>query len=294
MVRTRDALELLAGIFFYGWLTVTTPAFILYGLGAAENNVNLVKFFLFAILPLWVLIARIGIIYLQNRGWFEQNPEYGGLQYFSFHNPEYTFIGKHLPAIQKPLAMISVFLVFGAFLGYVMGVSGSFATGVPILVEGSISDGASLALAVEPAVSSETMFFNVGLFWVFFALIYYVLAKRGADPKLSVIFAKLVAVVANTIAFWIYHFFRYGNQETSQIGVLLLGFITNVSTAATNSVIPAYLIHGSGNLFNKAIGEGIWGQGEATIAAASMAIIGVIGILLFLVRPMMKGEVEAA
>lgn len=60
--------------------------------------------------------------------------------------------------------------------------------------------------------------------------------------------------------------------------ILLLDFITNTLTAVTHLIIPAYMIHGSGNLFEKASSSGIWANEVSTAVALLVAVTA--GVLL--------------
>jgi hypothetical protein len=77
------------------------------------------------------------------------------------------------------------------------------------------------------------------------------------DLDAAVAVSKVISIATTTLAFLFCHNFRYGGSEASQVGILLLGFITNTLTAVTHSIIPAYMIHGSGNLFEMASSSGL-------------------------------------
>lgn len=48
-LQTEQALELISNWLFYIVFTLSIPLGLIYGLGAAENTSNLVKFFLYAV-----------------------------------------------------------------------------------------------------------------------------------------------------------------------------------------------------------------------------------------------------
>jgi hypothetical protein len=282
---TKQALELISIWLFYLVLTVSIPLALIYGLGAAENNSNLVKFFLYTIIGLPVVIFSLIRVYLKNRGYFEANPELKGFDFLTIHSPQQTFLGKRFEWIRSPVRLTAVFLVVGMMLGALVSQSGQFAPGVPVLVQGSVAESTTaLGLAVEPAVSAETLFFNVGLLMSTTAVLMLFLIRNGMDPGAAVVASKTVSVVTTTLAFLFYHNFRYGAAETSQVGILLLGFITNVLTAVTHSIIPAYMIHGSGNLFEKASSAGIFANDVAVAVALIGALVGifVLGFIFIL------------
>jgi len=272
-MRTDDGTEILSGVFAFLFLTIAVPAFLLYGNGAAENQANLVKFFFYAVLGFAPLMVNFVTVYLQNRRYFERHPSLKGFQYFTFHSPDQTWLGKQVPALLKPKVLFAVFFSFSMFFGAAVSVNAQLATGTPELVTGSVSPTTSLGLAVEPAVSSETFFFNIGMLFGQIGLIYMFLYKRGVSNRASYIIAHVLSVVLSSVEFLLYHSFRYGVNEAAQSSILMQGFIYNSLTAATHSMIPAYLIHGSGNFFSKASKEGIF-TSETSI------LIAVVGVVL--------------
>jgi len=286
--RTEQALELISIWLFYGILTLSVPVALMYGLGAAENTSNLVKFFLYAIIGLPVVLFSVIRVYLKNRGFFEANPELKGFDYITIHSPEQTFLGKNLEWVRSPIRLTVVFLIVGMLFGMLVSQSGQFAPGVPVLVQGSVAESTTaLGLAVEPAVSAETLFFNVGVLMATTAVLTFFLVRSGMDLSAAIVASKTVSVVTTTLAFLFYHNFRYGGSETSQVGILLLGFITNTLTAVTHSIIPAYMIHGSGNLFQKASSAGIWANEVSTVIAVLVALV--TGVLLGLILILDRG-----
>ena len=104
------------------------------------------------------------------------------------------------------------------------------------------------------------------------------------DLDAAVAVSKVISIATTTLAFLFCHNFRYGGSETSQVGILLLGFITNTLTAVTHSIIPAYMIHGAGNLFEKASSSDFWANEVSTavawlVAVAAGVLLGFIFIL---------------
>jgi hypothetical protein len=277
-MKTDDGTEILSGVFAFLFLTIAVPAFLLYGNGAAENQENLVKFFFYAVLGFAPLLVNIVTVYLQNRDYFERHPALKGFQYFTFHSPDQTWLGKQFPAFFKPLVLFAVFASFSMFFGAMVSVNAQLATGTPELVTGSVSPAASLGLAVEPAVSSETFFFNVGMLFGQIGLIYLLLYSRGISPRASYIIAHVLSVILSSVEFLLYHNFRYGAVDAAQSSILMQGFIYNSLTASTHSAIPAYLIHGSGNFFSKASKEGIFTSETAILLAVLGAVVSLLAL----------------
>lgn len=263
-ISRKDAIEILSAVLLLGFLTIGFPAFLLWGAGAAQEEANLISFFFYGILAIPTVMFIFARIYLDNRNFFENHPEFQAFDYITLHSPEQTWLGQRFENLTSASNLFSIFFIISLILGAGISISGQFASGVPTLTEASVSGGTQLGLAVEPAVSSETLFFNVLLLMGQTAALYYILYRRGLSPGQAVFISKFVAVLLTTVQFYLYHSFRYGAAETNQIGVLLLGFLLNLVTAATHSVIPAYLIHGANNFFHKATVEGIF-TSELTI-----------------------------
>ncbi|WP_313694278.1 hypothetical protein [Halorarum halobium] len=283
-METEDGLELLSGVLMFFFLTIALPAFLLYGLGAASEQANLVKYFFYGVLGFSPLLVNFATVFLENRGFFEKHPSLKGFQYITFHSPEQTPLGQKFPKLVQAKVMIPLFIVIALFFGMLVSVSGTFSVGTPDLVTGSISPGAELGLAVEPAVSAETFFFNVGMLLGQIGFIYLFLFSRGVSPRWSYIWSHVLSWILTSIEFLFYHSFRYGTQETSQASVFLLGLITNGFTALTHSIIPAYLIHGSGNFFDKASEAGIFTSDVAVLIAVVGTLISGVVLVHFLFK----------
>lgn len=271
-------MELLGTVLIFFFLTVGFPAFLLYGLGGAEKQVNLVQFFFYGVLALPAVIVIFAKIYLQNRGFFEERPAFQGFQYVTLHSPEHTWLGKRFKIVRSWKALTAISLVLAMGFGAMVSISGQFVSGVPTLVQGKIHSSATLGLAVEPAVSSETLFFNIGMLGLQSAGLFYFFRRREFTAFQSAFVARVIAVFLTTAEFYLYHNFRYGTAETSQIGVLMLGFLTNTLTALTNSMIPAYMIHGSGNLFHKATVAGIFTNEIAVVVTVIGMVVGSVAL----------------
>lgn len=275
----KDAKELAAGAALVILGTVTVPAFLLFGpSGAAAEHANMISFFFFAILSFASLSALLVKMELHFHGYLRK---YEGFDRFlTIHSPERTRLGQKIPSLQPPVTMFLVFSVISMVVGVAVSTSGTFVSGVPTLVEGSASDTTMLALSVEPAVSAETMFFQFLILMGQTAAIYTFLVNRGISPFQSAFISKVISVITTTIFAFLYHSFRYSAQETAQGGVLVLFGTLNTATALTNSIIPAYLIHGSSNLFAKASAEGIFSSEFAVVAAVSIAVLALAGLFV--------------
>jgi hypothetical protein len=74
MAKTDDGVDVLSGVLVFLFLTIIFPAFRLYGLGAAGDRTNLVKFFFYAVLGFTPQLVDFVTVYLQNRHFLEQHP----------------------------------------------------------------------------------------------------------------------------------------------------------------------------------------------------------------------------
>lgn len=278
-MAAKDAKELAGGAALVILGTVTIPAFLLFGPGgAAAEQANMTSFFFFSILGFASLSALLVKAVLHFQGDLR---EYEGFdRYLTINSPERTWLGQRIPALQSPVTMFLVFSVISMVVGVAVSTSGTFVSGVPTLVEGSVADTTTLALAVEPAVSAETMFFQFLILMGQTAAIYTFLVNQGWSEFQAAFVSKFISVITTTVFAFLYHSFRYSAQETAQGGVLVLFGTLNTATALTNSIIPAYLIHGSSNLFAKASAEGIFSSEFAVVAAVSIAVLGLAALFV--------------
>lgn len=270
-MKTDDGGELL-GISMAFLLSIGFTAFLLYAVGAAENESNLIKFFFFGLLALPVMIWKFVDTYLQNRDFYSSHPRLEGFGLVTFHSPDQTFLGKRFPEVMDAKVLFAFFFAFSMFFGALVSVNAQIAVGTPELVTASVSPAASLGLAVEPAVFAETAFFNVGMLFFLIGVFYWFFTGRGVSNRASYVISHVLAVPLSSIGFLFYHSFRYGAQEAAQSSILMQGFIYNSTVALTHSAIPAYLIHASGNFFSKASKDGIF-TSETTILITVFGVI---------------------
>lgn len=281
MEKTDDGLELLALV--VAWLgSIGISAMILYGVGAASEPVNQEKFYFYGILAVPVILWKLVDVYLQNRGLYDRYPELTGFGFVSFHSPDQTPIGKRVPDWVGWKVLFSLFFAVAMVFGLVVNVSGQIAVGTPDIVTASVSPGASLGLAVEPAVFSETLFFNIGMPFFIIGVLWYALRSVNVSRGVTYVVSHAVAIPVSSVGFLIYHSFRYGAVEQAQASILMQGFIYNSLTVVTHSAIPAYLIHGSGNFFAKAAEDSIFSP-EQAVLVASIGFVASMGVFSYLV-----------
>jgi hypothetical protein len=283
MMETDDGGELL-GISLAFLLSIGFTAFLLYAVGAAENQSNLVKFFFFGLLALPVMIWKFVDTYLQNRDFYSSHPRLEGFGLVTFHSPDQTPLGKRFPELLSAKVLFAFFFAFSMFFGALVSVNAQVAVGTPELVTASVSPAASLGLSVEPAVFAETAFFNVGMMFFLVGVFYWFFTGLGVSRRASYVAGHVLAVPLSSVGFLFYHSFRYGAQEAAQSSILMQGFIYNTTVALTHSAIPAYLIHASGNFFSKASKEGIFTSETAILLAVLGAVLSLSALAVLLVR----------
>lgn len=287
----REVLGVTLVSVFLGILVPTTALFVL---GGAGDQANLIKYFFYTVMLFASVIAIDFIRLFRSEGWFSQNPDYRAFGRMTAHSPQNTLLYQKLKDIEpigklvaetvkNPSKLFIVSYPIAVVFGLVIGVTGTFVSNVPqLFTQGSsISAGRSLLLAVEPAVISETLFWFVAFFYGVVGAVGFVLNGRANfDLAPSIIIGKVVSVLLTTISFTAFHLFRYSNSEADLIGVAFLGFISSVSVAVTDSIIPAYLLHASGNFFNKAKSLGLFANELIVIGVVAFLIVSVLAYIL--------------
>jgi hypothetical protein len=120
------------------------------------------------------------------------------------------------------------------------------------------------------------MFFNVGVFFLTVGSVYFMLYRIDVPEKWCYRVGHLVAFPVSGVAFLFYHNFRYGAVEAAQTNILMQGMIYSGTTTSTHSIIPAYLIHASGNFFSKASNAGIFTSDTAIVLAVFGAVVSLL------------------
>lgn len=255
-------------------------------MGAASNFNALTKYFTYSAPAIGVALFHVIATLLREKNFFgsTRSEADDAARYLTVHSPGQTLLGKVFPILRNPVMMASVFGFFSLLYGYVVGISGakgSFVFGIPSFATGSIAGQGvrSLGLAVEPAVSSETLLFNFFLLMGHTAVFYYVLRKLSFSHLSSIFISKAVAVITVALEFMQYHSYQYPGNEGSQFSVFILGLITNTEMALTHSIIPSYLFHGSGNFFYVAAKESILTETQMFGVAAGGMILCALGVV---------------
>lgn len=163
------------------------------------------------------------------------------------HDPEESILGKVASFRNQFIGGVLVFSIAGIFAV----VQNTFLTGV--IVQQQIAETATLALAVEPAVMTETM---IILFLVsVLVVLLNVLVARGVINKPTKEAFKLGVIPFVIMMFWIaFHSFRYSSSEVNILGVALFGLVSGFLIVTFNSFLMAYLLHAANNLFQASNG----------------------------------------
>jgi len=273
--------EALAVPLFATLLMVGVPTVALMIGGGAESEANMWKFVFYGVmgaLPAFLVsIVRL----LESEDFFERNEQLKPFSRFTVHSPRNTYLGTRFgtisEAISKPQNLFLISFIPALFMGMLIGITGTFVSGIPVLTQGQITSGAQLGLAVEPAVFSETMFFNMFMFFLLTGSIaWFLWQKLELSLFWSYVIAKTIVVPLNTLIFVAYHFFRYAGSEASLLGVFFLGLLTNLLTAATDSIIPAYLVHANGNFFHKLRAMGIFTNEMMIVFTVAIAVVSLL------------------
>lgn len=273
----RKAVQIIAAVAMYFVLTFLIPSYIMYGpTGAAAQETNLRQYLLYLGFGLSAIVVLLSKAAADLYGYWDKEPELNGFDQFLYlHFPENTWLGSLSKHTRSTINITAFSTILAMMVGFSVSVSGTLSGGfgTPNLVPGSIGDSASLVLAVEPAVSAETLVIQFAVLWISMAWIYNVLRARGVPEGSSRFIAKTIAVVTTTIFAYFYHSFQYAAVESALGGILVLFLILNTVTVLIGSIIPAYLIHAATNFFSTAINKNIITSEEGAVIA------GVIGML---------------
>ncbi|WP_336364864.1 hypothetical protein [Halalkalicoccus salilacus] len=133
--QRKDLFEVLAVAFIPFIAAIVLPLFAMYGLGGAENEKNLVKFFLYGVLLYGSIIAVVVVKLLDGQGWFETRPELKPFARLTVHLPRNTLIVQELQklgrpgnavanTIIRPTQLIFWFVLIGLVFGSLVAFSG--------------------------------------------------------------------------------------------------------------------------------------------------------------------------
>ena len=259
---------------------IAITSVLLFGFGGVLNSENFTSWLFYNVM----LLGGRGL--WTKKKVFRHDPDMKDsalvdvFDFVKFHDPQDSPLGKLLPFMARNRTFFLFWTVVAIILGIGVSATGTFVSGTPdFVVKGQISEVVSLGLSVEPAVFSETVFFNGLLTYLQAGLIYLGVlkfaGKGNVNKRWLIVLAFLIAVPLSAFEFLQYHNVQYPNSEASQLGVLLLGLITSGLTVLTGSLYPAWAIHGSGNFFKTLLGLNV-DSGIVTVATILFLILFVV------------------
>lgn len=263
--------------------------YLLTGGNALENPVNEQKFRVFMILGFTAVLGMF-VIKLENflSVFFKLRRVFGkriqailnGLDCF-IHQPRDSLLAELFGKKwwMNPFDLTLIWLIVGSIAGFFLVLTKtSLAQIFSFLFPQEISTIAELGFAVEPAVFSETMILMliVGVVWGFFRY----LLKKGIINKMTFHFITLGILPVLAGFFWMgIHTFVYGSYDLGLLVTWRWGWTQAVLGVLFCSVIPAYLLHFTNNIFTKSI------ELFATeITAIVVAVIIIILLAIFFIR----------
>ena len=294
---TQESYEGVLTAILFGLSSLLVPYIALFGLGGAENIVNLDKvnfysgsagFALVVILAMtfWEVSARLNKERFRKSGWI------GAI----LHDPDKSLIGLYVPTIAKKMSITTVifvsFLIF-SILGLYSVTQNTFYTGVPqfVLPAQQITTTSELLLAAEPAAGSETLIATIPasllIMWVYWKL------KLGQIDKTTATLYLLTVVIPAIVGFWtLLHLAVYGANDTQILGTAFFGFVGAISYVVFGTFIPWYIFHVINNILF--VANNLFAD-ELTIIAMG-TVIGIVIILkvLFSLSSMKNGTAVSA
>jgi len=251
-VFSEKNLPSIFGLAFYVvFFVIFIPAILLYGFNGAEDPQNIFKFMFYAGIA-GILMFVIALDQLtEKRKFFKWFDTY-------LHNPEKGFFG-NLEVVRNPIKLLMVsFIIFGA-LGIFSIVTNTFFIDHPSY---QISEIAAIGLSAEPAAGAETLLFFAVVQGLFYGVAKLIAKKNKALLAVLLIFS---VILAGTVAFPLYHKYRYGSSEESMLGIMFYGTASAMLTMGTGSIIPTWSWHvmsnGLGefkNIFSSEVAIVIW------------------------------------
>lgn len=259
------------------FIVVAVTFFGLYGLGGAEEFINWQTFVTY-IVPGSVASA----VALMISFWGRKHPiKVNGVKIplFSYlHDPEYG-VFKGVRQVESAWSLLKISVVIGLVLGLFSTVSNTFfaqSTGFQVM------NSARIILAGEPSASAETFIFFAVMLPLFvvanlaFGAFFGVIKKdvRIGDSRWWASVA--LGVIEITVAFMLYHFFRYGDSEVTLATVAVFGFLQAVAVVLTGSIILAWVWHTFNNSFWMA---NLLFASETVVLATVMMIVAILLVI---------------
>lgn len=286
-------LEIYAFWTYFFIVDILLTSVLLYAFGGVLNSENFTSWLFYNVTLIGAGGFWTGMKVFRNDPDTDGHPLNDVFQFVSFHDPEKSVLGRAIPFLGRNREFFLFWTAVAIFIGIGVTTSGTFVSGTPeYVVSGSISDVVSVGLSLEPTVSSETVFFNGLLTYIFAGMFYWGIVKFAGERQVNkrgvLAIAFILGVLLSGFTFLQYHNVQYPSSEASQLGVLALGLITSGLAVLSGSLYPSWAIHGSGNVFKSILGTGA-SPVLTTVATAVFFILFVAGYRLVFKPRFLKG-----
>lgn len=166
------------------------------------------------------------------------------------HDPQQGFFKKIklFKFFDSPFKTAIVFLMLFLPLGILFLVTNTFLGNVP--PEQQLTPTANLIFALEPAVSSETLF-TIALIVLAWSGLNWLAVKLKVNKDVAKIMIPFLVIILGTLFYGGVHTARYGASEKDIANVLIMGLLGSILTVSVGSVIPWMLLHYVNNFFAK-------------------------------------------
>lgn len=272
--RHQELNEILGLIITFFVFTLGIPMFALFVGGGFEIQEFFTKAQFYFTVGTASLIGLIGLSLLQLTNGFERGFWRGIIFSPEISILDKTNFGKYL---HNPKWMLNFFVIFFGVLGVFSVVTNTFFIGIP-RYEQQVTETADLLLAVEPAASSETLFFVVLMSLMLTFLVWWGRKQHMPDNsiKLLSLFVIPFLIMLLGIAF---HTLRYSGVETAVLGVAIFWFAGSFLTMLSGNILGFWIFHLMNNL---AVRANELFSNEVAIFVIALFVAFYFGIVLLL------------
>ena len=258
----KEIFEVILFTVTFVFLAGILPSIALFGFGVSSEEVNnvfqSVLFYggLGGLFALALVLMRFWEMFLRrsnNRELYDST----GFISARLHDPEKSVLAKLLPNIVSYLSIGNVIVfsfIFFSLIGLFGVLQNSFFVAIPNFVgEQQFTKTGTIILAGEPAASVETVM------WLFIAsIILGIVDWLENTSKVSVISGWILRVfvfIPIFVGSWVlFHFARYGSDETKIFGTAMFGLSGALSILIIGSFLPWYIFHFINNTLQRANG----------------------------------------
>jgi len=234
------------------------PTFSIFAFGGIEESINLSKLYLYSTFGAFIII----LLYKLARYIFMD--KYPLMKYIDapvfdpensmFYPTRENAIGKVIyKIISNPLLLICFSIIVGITFAMFAGIFqnsaiGAYfpASGIPNFgTEQQITAGAEIALAVEPASTSETSELFV-FYAILFSLSSLLTLYKWKSPTAFYFSLIIISIICGF--YWgLIHSARYSNLEFGFLSTFIFGLVQGLMISLTMSIIPAIIYHITNN-----------------------------------------------